>query len=131
MIHDDTSPCFFASPSRNKSPSPALVPAMPAVLALELELRRCSRPYLCGSGDWVSLTSLVYIIAVGKHAQSTAATPLRSFLKFSQSLRRPPTVAIWLKGQSTDWLNLPSPTWSEKVRQHLPLGGVLREGSRS
>ena len=78
-----------------------------------------------------SLTSLVYIIAVGKHAQSTAATPLRSFLKFSQSLRRPPTVAIWLKGQSTDWLDLPSPTWSEKVRQHLPLGGVLREGSRS
>ena len=43
--------------------------------------------------------------AVGKHAQCTAATPLRSFLKFSQSLRRPPTVAIWLKGQSTDWLN--------------------------
>ena len=66
-----------------------------------------------------------------QHAQSTTAPPLRSFLKFSQSLRRPPTVATWLKGQSTDWLNLPSPTWSEKVHLHLPLGGDLREGSRS
>ena len=31
-------------------------------------------------------------------------TPTKVFLKFSQSLRRPPTVATWLKGQSTDWL---------------------------
>ena len=32
-------------------------------------------------------------VRFGKHAQSTTAPPLRSFLKFSQSLRRPPTVA--------------------------------------
>ena len=65
-------------------------------------------------------------------------TPTKVFLKFSQSLRRPPTVANygsrlkpfnWLKGRPTGWLNLPSPTWSEKVHPHLPLGGDLGEGT--
>ena len=69
--------------------------------------------------------------AVGKHAQSTTATPLRSFLKFSQSLRRPPTVATMAQGSRANQLtgSIPSPTWSEKVHPHLPLGGDLREGT--
>ena len=69
--------------------------------------------------------------AVGKHAQSTTATPLRSFFKFSQSLRRPPTVATMAQGSRANQLtgSIPSPTWSEKVHPHLPLGGDLREGT--
>ena len=65
-------------------------------------------------------------------------TPTKVFLSFSQSLRRPPTVAMWLKAQAIQLAqgpikltgSIPSPTWSEKVQRHLPLGGDLREGAR-
>ena len=77
--------------------------------------------------------------AVGKHAQSTTAPPLRSFLRIFTvvetssdccNLAQGSSHSIGSRPNSTDWLNLPSPTWSEKVHLHLPLGGDLREGSR-
>ena len=45
-----------------------------------------------------------FILAVWETCTEYHCTPTKVFLKFSQSLRRPPTVATWLKGQSTDWL---------------------------
>ena len=47
---------------------------------------------------------------------------------------------MWLKAQAIQLAQgpikptgsrSPSPTWSEKVQRHLPLGGDLREVSRS
>ena len=74
--------------------------------------------------------------ADGKLAQSTTA-PTKVFFKFSQSLRRPPTAgcnfgsshSIGSSANQPTGSSVPSPTWSEKVLLHLPLGGVLREGT--
>ena len=58
-------------------------------------------------------------------------TPTKVFLKFSQSLRLLQLGSSHSIGSRANQLtgSIPSPTWSEKVHPHLPLGGDLREGT--
>ena len=84
----------------------------------------------------LSIVNSGFVCAVWETCTEYHCTPTKVFFKVFTVVETTSSdccnmAQAWLKGQSTDWLNLPSPTWSEKVRQHLPLGGVLREGSRS